>query len=428
MCVGDRIRQFVEPRNSARFLQRATWLALALAVVLPDMADGQECLYVLNQLNNSVAAVRRGTTRIIGTVPMPTDDCPQAPCHPMATALEVTGDGSRAYVTRQDVNLVYVLDPVAGTMIDTVTIDSGTAPAAASAAAALSPDGATLYVANLATDSVSVITTANNELVDTVDVSVQNMRTRPRAVAVTPDSSMVFVGNSGNNTVSVIRAADRTVIKSIDVGNSPAGIAVSPNGTRAYVSNGNGGSVSVIDVASLSANGTILVGTSPRGIAFLPSGASAFVTNILGSGTGPGTVSVIDVASGAVSGDAIQVGGAPVAVAITGDGALAYVPNLMNNSVSVIDTATRGVTTIEGLVGPFDVAIAGACPTAPPSCTGDCNGDGMVLVSELISGVNIALGNQPVSVCPAFDASGNGQVEINELIAAVSNAQTGCAT
>src|SRR5215470_17072727 len=265
MCVGDRIRQFVEPRNSARFLQLATWLALALAVVLPDMADGQECLYVLNQLNNSVAAVRRGTTRIIGTVPMPTDDCPQAPCHPMATALEVTGDGSRAYVTRQDVNLVYVLDPVAGTMIDTVTIDSGTAPAAASAAAALSPDGATLYVANLATDSVSVISTANNELVDTVDVSVQNMRTRPRAVAVTPDSSMVFVGNSGNDTVAVIRAADRTVIKAIDVGDGPAGIAVSPNGTRAYVSNGNGGSVSVIDVASLSANGTILVGTSPRG-------------------------------------------------------------------------------------------------------------------------------------------------------------------
>jgi len=49
-----------------------------------------------------------------------------------------------------------------------------------------------------------------------------------------------------------------------------------------------------------------------------------------------------------------------------------------------------------------------------------------VAINELIIGVNIALGNQSLASCPAFDRSGNGQVEINELISAVNDALNGC--
>jgi len=49
-----------------------------------------------------------------------------------------------------------------------------------------------------------------------------------------------------------------------------------------------------------------------------------------------------------------------------------------------------------------------------------------VVINELIIGVSIALGSQPLDRCPAFDASGNGIVEINELILAVNNALSGC--
>ncbi len=61
-----------------------------------------------------------------------------------------------------------------------------------------------------------------------------------------------------------------------------------------------------------------------------------------------------------------------------------------------------------------------------PACVGDCDGDGTVAINELILGVNIALGNQQLSVCPAFDANQNGSVAINELITAVNNALAGC--
>src|SRR5262249_38553836 len=51
---------------------------------------------------------------------------------------------------------------------------------------------------------------------------------------------------------------------------------------------------------------------------------------------------------------------------------------------------------------------------------GDCNGDGQVTIDELILGVNIALGTEPISACPAFDTHGDGQGWIDEPIAAVN--------
>lgn len=65
---------------------------------------------------------------------------------------------------------------------------------------------------------------------------------------------------------------------------------------------------------------------------------------------------------------------------------------------------------------------------APPSCACDCNGDGAVTVNELITGVNIALGNQTLDACPVFDANGDGEVTINEIIQGVNAALTGCPT
>lgn len=62
----------------------------------------------------------------------------------------------------------------------------------------------------------------------------------------------------------------------------------------------------------------------------------------------------------------------------------------------------------------------------PAPCGGDCNADGMVTVDELLRGVNIALGNQPISDCLGFDRSGDGTVTVDELIFAVTLALDGC--
>ena len=395
--------------------------ASALAA-FPAPVKAQDCLYVLDQLNNAVVSFRRSSNTMVSTLQMPKNDCAQPPCHQMPTSLQLSDGAVRGYVTRQDVKLLYVLDPIGGTVVGTVPIDSGNAVVAASAASALSPDGATLYVANLAADSLSVIDTSSNHLTKTIPVG-----NGPRAVAVTPDGATVFVGNSHDDNVSVIRASDGTAMTPISVGHSPAGMAVSSDGAELYVTNDSDGSVSVIDVATRAVVHTITVGHRPRGVVFAPGDALAYVTNVQ-----DGTVSVVNTNTRAVMGDPIAVGNGPVAIVVSDDGASAYVADLSAGTISVIDTASRAVTSIQLTGSPFDLGL-GACPNATgptptpgAGCVGDCSGDGQVLVNELITGVNIALGNQPVSTCPAFDADHSGMVEINELIAAVNNALNGC--
>jgi hypothetical protein len=57
-----------------------------------------------------------------------------------------------------------------------------------------------------------------------------------------------------------------------------------------------------------------------------------------------------------------------------------------------------------------------------PVRVGDCNRNGVVAINELIQGVNIALGNDPVSECTPFDRVADGRVTVDELVRGVRNA------
>ncbi len=54
------------------------------------------------------------------------------------------------------------------------------------------------------------------------------------------------------------------------------------------------------------------------------------------------------------------------------------------------------------------------------TCVGDCNNDGAVTINEIITMVNIALGNAPVTTCESGDTNGDGQITISEILAAVN--------
>ena len=62
----------------------------------------------------------------------------------------------------------------------------------------------------------------------------------------------------------------------------------------------------------------------------------------------------------------------------------------------------------------------------PPLCLGDCGGNSVVSINELITLVNIALGNKPVAACSAGDRDFNRRITIDELVAAVSVALQVC--
>jgi hypothetical protein len=76
--------------------------------------------------------------------------------------------------------------------------------------------------------------------------------------------------------------------------------------------------------------------------------------------------------------------------------------------------------------GEIDTATPTPTETPLDVCVGDCNGNGVVTVDELIIGVNISLGTQPIDRCPAFDPNHTGTVTIEELIQGVNNLLNGC--
>jgi len=62
---------------------------------------------------------------------------------------------------------------------------------------------------------------------------------------------------------------------------------------------------------------------------------------------------------------------------------------------------------------------------AVSACVGDCNGNSSVAINELVVGVDIVLGVQPVGACPAF-WSPAGLVDVAQIITAVNNELGGC--
>lgn len=79
------------------------------------------------------------------------------------------------------------------------------------------------------------------------------------------------------------------------------------------------------------------------------------------------------------------------------------------------------------LVGFLLAGLASAASGQKGSiCTGDCDGNAMVTVDELLIVVNMALGDVALSVCPAADRDNSGVIAAEEISAAVANALLGC--
>jgi hypothetical protein len=87
--------------------------------------------------------------------------------------------------------------------------------------------------------------------------------------------------------------------------------------------------------------------------------------------------------------------------------------------------ATLGRRATQVVLTLICVALAGATP-ARSACVGDCDGNGVVAVNELIGIVRIVLGNASLAECPAADADGDSALTVDEVIAAVGHGLDGC--
>ena len=74
----------------------------------------------------------------------------------------------------------------------------------------------------------------------------------------------------------------------------------------------------------------------------------------------------------------------------------------------------------------FLLGVASPRGVVAGSCTGDCDGSGTVTVDEILLGINLALGEEPVERCRIFDDSLDGMVTVDEILISVGSGLQGC--
>jgi YVTN family beta-propeller protein len=88
-------------------------------------------------------------------------------------------------------------------------------------------------------------------------------------VEITRDGATAFVQNGWSDTVSAIDTATHTVSATLPTGHHPWTILATPDDRTLYVCNGTDTTVTVIDIPSLTVSDTIAdVGSHPFDLAF----------------------------------------------------------------------------------------------------------------------------------------------------------------
>ncbi len=195
---------------------------------------------------------------------------------------------------------------------------------------------ATMIAAVVHPKAINASTPAN-KVVATITVGQQ-----PTSVAVTPASDAVYVTNLASNTVTVISASLNTVAATIAVGQAPDSVAITPNGEIAFVSNATDNTVSVVSTATKSVTNTFPVGLGPFAVAVTPDGTQLYVS-VHGAYTSKkdGGIWIIDTSTFAVL-NQIQTNSRPRDIRFTADGTSAYVLD-ENSFVTQIDTASQKI-------------------------------------------------------------------------------------
>ena len=274
-------------------------------------------------------------------------------CHRYDFPETPTGYREFAYVSNGKSNTVSVLDLVY--MRPDRTLQVGIGPSGM----AVNPLRNEVYVVNTGeasgSGSVSVIDTAKNAVAFTIAVHRQ-----PYFISVDAAGRRAYVANSGSNTVSVLDLDRRREIAVGPTGEGPGLALISPDMRSLVVTNRESGSVSIFNVAPantappLQLRATISGCPGATDAVILPDSSKAFVAC-----SGGHQVMAIGLAAAPDSWAAKQnpsllsdhmlalldVGKAPVHLAMKPDGGELFVSNFGSDSISEVSTYTNEVGT-----------------------------------------------------------------------------------
>ena len=308
------------PRAGGRLLLVAAGL---LAAGLPALA--QEAL-VTAQLGNAVEIVDLASKKILQSIPVP-----GAPA-----GIALSPDRKTAYVTRPEGHGVSVIDLDARRVRASLDLPGGPL------GIGVNPKSGEVYVADWYGTRVFVLRPTAEGLSFEGEIATGQS---PSGIAVTPDGATLLVANRESDSVSIIDVGSRRETRRVAVGQHPFGLTLSADGTTAYTANVVSNDVSAIDVGSGRETGRVATGQRPYVIAL--AAGKGFVTDQYSN-----TVTVFDPATLKTLA-AIDVGDHPEGIAATRDGKTIVVANWGDNALSLIDPSSLTVTgTVETGDGP----------------------------------------------------------------------------
>lgn len=133
-----------------------------------------------------------------------------------------------------------------------------------------------------------------------------------------------------------------------------AGVTVTADGTRAYLANRNSDSVTVVDLIDFSTITTFAVGDDPVNTVLSPDETVGVATSLSSD-----EIQFFDPATNTTLGTPVVTGFFPFDGAFTADGSKVWITNYGNNSISIVDVATRTVeNTITGLGNTQDIELS----------------------------------------------------------------------
>lgn len=250
-----------------------------------------------------------------------------------------------------------------------------------------SPDGQTLYVAELTAGQVAVFDAVSGTVTGEIVLADPNQAS---GVAVSSDGATLYVTAADpEGQVYVINTASNSIVDMIAVGHTPLSPVLSPDGSTLYVCNRFDNSVSAIDLAT-NAETIIPVTREPVSAAVTPDGSKLIVSNFLPTDAATSRdisvkMSIVETSSNTVSA-AIRLPNGSVSargVCVSPDGQYAYVVHLLakyhvapnqvergwtfNNMLSIIDL--NGPTLLSSVI--LDDLDLGAANPSDVQCTAD---------------------------------------------------------
>lgn len=252
----------------------------------------------------------------------------------VAATLVPGGHGGHGGHDEENTGSVLFYDAETDVLLKTVSV--GNHPAHV----VYSKDGKYVLVTNNEDDTVSVIDASSYEVKTTISTGKG-----PHGFRISDNSQYAYIANMGEDTVSVINIDTLIEERKIEVGKTPVTTGITSDGKTLAVTLFAENAMAILDLET-NESVKVDVGFGPAQVYIGPDDKYAYVANQGTEDKPSSSMSIVDLVSKTVVAE-IETGKGAHGVVTSADGKFAYVTNMFENTVSIINLESKEVSTIE---------------------------------------------------------------------------------